>query len=211
MAKERIEWNGGFFIICVFLILGVGFLFTTYRQKKYAHMHEKDDIFEGSYSPLIDTGSSDDIKMEHKDSTDGVYHLYRRHNKEVKEFEKSPFNINYNVTPLCMSRELSLLTRVLLPTTIIVNIALFLYSNICINAVVVIITLSSGTYSSLPESVFAFGLLGTVVSMWEAQVYIHIYIYIYMCMYTYFYVYIYIYILLPPRISLCIWPTWHRS
>lgn len=39
------------------------------------------------------------------------------------------------------------------------------------NAVVVIITLSSGTYSSLPESVFAFGLLGTVVSMWEAKVY----------------------------------------
>eukprot|EP00596_Hydrurales_sp_CCMP1899_P009730 CAMPEP_0119040798 /NCGR_PEP_ID=MMETSP1177-20130426/10836_1 /TAXON_ID=2985 /ORGANISM="Ochromonas sp, Strain CCMP1899" /LENGTH=1435 /DNA_ID=CAMNT_0007006205 /DNA_START=495 /DNA_END=4805 /DNA_ORIENTATION=+ len=173
MAKERIEWNAGFFIICVFLILGVGFLFTTYRQKKYVHVHEKDDIFEGSYSPLIDVGSSDDIDMEYKDRIDGAYHLYRRHNKEVKEFEKNPraLNTNYDVTPLCMSRELSLLTRVLLPITIIVNIALFLYSNICINAVVVIITLSSGTYSSLPESVFAFGLLGTVVSMWEAQVY----------------------------------------
>jgi hypothetical protein len=169
-SRERVEWNAGLSVICVLLLMGI-YGVSTCRKKNMSI--SKIENLESHYSPLIDAGSSDDIEMEEKDIKDGPYFLYRRHNNKDKELEKSAhiFSKEYDITPLCTSSKLSLLTRVLLPITIIVNIALFLYSNICMNAVVVIITLSSGTYSSLPESIFAFGLLGTVVSMWEARVY----------------------------------------
>jgi hypothetical protein len=171
-SRERIAWNAGLSVICVLLLMGIYGVFLTTCRKKNTSISKIDNL-ESPYSPLIDAGSSDDIEMEEKDIKDGAYFLYRRQNKEDKELEKSAHisSRDYDITPLCMSSKLSLLTRVLLPITIIVNIALFLYSNICMNAVVVIITLSSGSYSSLPESIFAFGLLGTVVSMWEAKVY----------------------------------------
>ena len=79
---------------------------------------------------------------------------------------------NNSAVALCYNDYLSLTVRIFLPLFIIANIALFVYSNICMDAVAVLVTLSSGAFSSIPEPVLKFGLLGTIVSMWEAKVYL---------------------------------------
>lgn len=79
---------------------------------------------------------------------------------------------NNSTLALCYNDQLSLPVRLSLLLLITANIALFVYSNISMDAVAVIVTLTSGTFSSLPEPVLVFGLLGTIVSMWEAKVYL---------------------------------------
>lgn len=74
--------------------------------------------------------------------------------------------------PMYKNTNLSMYVRVLIPIAMVVNTLLFSYSNVCMDAVTVVINVSSGVYSSLPTPVFTFGLLGTVVSMWEAKVYV---------------------------------------
>jgi hypothetical protein len=63
-----------------------------------------------------------------------------------------------------------LLADALIPTLIVGDIALFLYSNMSTEAVAVIAQLGYQAYSTLPEPVFGFGLVTTVGAMLEAQV-----------------------------------------
>lgn len=79
---------------------------------------------------------------------------------------------NNSTLALCYNDQLSVTVRLSLLLLIAANIALFVYSNISMDAVAVIVTLTCGTFSSLPEPVLVFGLLGTIVSMWKAKVYL---------------------------------------
>ena len=60
----------------------------------------------------------------------------------------------------------------LLPTAIVGNMALFLYSNMTTDAVKIIVGMSYQVYSTLPQPVFSFGLVTTVGAMWEAKAYV---------------------------------------
>ena len=60
----------------------------------------------------------------------------------------------------------------LLPTAIIGNMALFLYSNMTTDAVGLIVGMTYQVYSTLPQPVFSFGLVTTVGAMWEAKAYV---------------------------------------
>jgi Paraquat-inducible protein A len=118
-----------------------------------------------NYSPLQTSPSNTDCEMSvPQDSS--VMSPIERVSDSVNGREESV------TTSLFMDRKLSLTVRLLLPAAILVNMALFVYSNISMDAVAVVMTLSSGVFSSIPEPLLAFGLLGTIVSMWEAKVYI---------------------------------------
>jgi hypothetical protein len=61
--------------------------------------------------------------------------------------------------------------RILIPICILGDIALFIDSNSCSDAVSVMVKLTIGTKIINPGSVFDFGLLSTVEDMWDAKVY----------------------------------------
>lgn len=79
---------------------------------------------------------------------------------------------NHPTPSLMFNKDLNLYTRLFLLKAVISTTALFVYSNISMDAVAVIITISSGVFSSIPEPVLSFGLIGSIVGMWEAKVYI---------------------------------------
>ena len=60
----------------------------------------------------------------------------------------------------------------LLPTAIVGNMLLFLYSNMTTDAVAVVVGMTYQVYSTLPQPVFSFGLATTVGAMWEAKAYV---------------------------------------
>jgi hypothetical protein len=61
--------------------------------------------------------------------------------------------------------------RILIPICILGDIALFIDSNSCSDAVSVVVKLTIGTKIINSGSVFDFGLLSTVEDMWDAKVY----------------------------------------
>jgi Paraquat-inducible protein A len=119
-----------------------------------------------NHSPLQSSESSADCEMNVRQQDPSIV-------SQIADASDSGMGKEESMTPsLFMDKKLSLTVRLLLPTAVLVNMALFVYSNICMNAVAIVMTLSSGVFSSIPESLLAFGLLGTIVSMWEAKVYI---------------------------------------
>lgn len=118
-----------------------------------------------NYHPLNSTASGADCEMSVQQDLGAISTT-----NGVSESEKCKEECN--TLSLFFDQKLSLTVRLLLPTAVLVNMALFVYSNICMDAVAVVMTLSSGVFSSIPEPLLAFGLLGTIVSMWEAKVYI---------------------------------------
>jgi Paraquat-inducible protein A len=119
-----------------------------------------------NYSPLQSSESSADCEMNVRQQDSSLI-------SQTEGASDSEMCKEESIAPsLFMDKKLSLSVRLLLPTAVLVNMALFVYSNICMDAVAVVMTLSSGVFSSIPEPLLAFGLLGTIVSMWEAKVYI---------------------------------------
>lgn len=146
---ERDDSNISFIVIMVCMIFGViSVLLASFLFK------QRSTALSGSNDYQLATSTDLDLRV--KEST-------QSNEKKVK---------NNSTVALCYNDQLSLTVRISLPLFIIANIALFVYSNICMDAVAVLVTLSSGTFSSIPEPVLKFGLLGTIVSMWEAKVYL---------------------------------------
>lgn len=163
---EHNDWTASMSIIGTCVVSSLLFLLLVARY--YKGRIEEPRVSDISYSLMHSTFADSDVEMRSKEETGSSQSALDR---TVNGRICRAITRNTN-SPLCLQTELSLLMRLFIPLAILGNIALFVYSNCCMNAVAVLITLSSGVFKSVPVPVLAFGLLGTIVSMWEAKVYL---------------------------------------
>lgn len=164
--RENSDWTASMSIIgaCVVFCLIFLLLVARYYKGRNPSIRASDT----SYSLMHGSFNDFDVEMRSKEERRTSIGAI----DEIHSGRAHRITLRNMISPLYLHTDLSLFVRFFLPLGIVGNIALFLYSNRCMNAVAVLITLSSGAFTSIPEPLLAFGLLGTIVSMWEAKVYL---------------------------------------
>lgn len=118
---------------------------------------------------VITSGGEETIRPSHviEDGDDA----YDHDDDDKESFFSAVWNKYDFKQALVFHHKIPLWIRILIPICILGDIALFIDSNSCSDAVSVMVKLTIGTKIIDPGSVFDFGLLSTVEDMWDAKVY----------------------------------------